>query len=463
MKNKPRFTISFLGAAETVTGSRYLLESEASRVLVDCGLFQGYKKLRQRNWAAPGFTPASIDAIVLTHAHLDHSGYLPCLLKAGFTGPVYCTPGTRDLLHILLPDAGHLQEEEAKFALRAGFSKHAQPLPLFTREDATRSLELLRTVGYDEPFRVTREVSGKFTRAGHIVGSAAVHLQLPDTSIAFSGDVGRPHDPIMSPPAALEQADYLVVESTYGDRRHTSESALVELGSIVRETVARGGVVVVPAFAVGRAQHLLHLLASLQRSGSIPRLPIFLDSPMAIDATAVFREHAEEHRLSREECREMCAVARYASTPDDSKAIDAISGPCVVISASGMATGGRVLHHLKRFLPEARNTVLLVGFQSAGTRGRSLLDGAQELKIHGQYVTVNAQVRKLDGLSAHADYAEIIEWLKQSAVQPRRVFVTHGEPAAADALRRRLHDQLGWDAVVPDHAACYPLVPSHPS
>jgi len=461
MNTKHDFTISFLGAAETVTGSRYLLQSDSSRVLVDCGLFQGYKKLRQRNWAAPGFSPASLDAVVLTHAHLDHSGYLPCLLKAGFSGPVYCTPGTRELLGILLPDAGHLQVEEAKFALRAGFSKHAQPLPLFTREDAERSLGLLRAVDYDQPFKVTHEVSGRFTRAGHIVGSAAVRLELPNTSISFSGDVGRPQDPIMSPPSTLPQADYLVVESTYGDRRHTTESPLVELGKIVVETVARGGALVVPAFAVGRAQHIMHLLARLHAEGSIPRVPIFLDSPMAIDATAVFREHAEEHRLSREECQQMCAVARYTSTADDSKAIDAMTGPCIVISASGMATGGRVLHHLKRFLPEARNTVLLVGFQSPGTRGRSLLDGADELKIHGQYIVVKAQIRRLDGLSAHADYAEMIDWLKESAVAPRRVFVTHGEPAAADAFRRRLRDQFGWDAVVPDHAACYPLTASH--
>jgi metallo-beta-lactamase family protein len=460
MASKQKFTISFLGAAETVTGSRYLLESDASRVLVDCGLFQGYKKLRQRNWAPPGFSPVSLDAIVLTHAHLDHSGYLPCMLKAGFSGPVYCTPGTRDLLGILLPDAGHLQEEEAKFALRAGFSKHAQPLPLFTRADAERSLGLLRTVDYDEVFQVTREVSGTFTRAGHIVGSASLRLQLPETSICFSGDVGRPNDPIMKPPAPLLPADYLVIESTYGDRRHANESPLAELATIVRETVARGGVVVVPAFAVGRAQHVMHLLARLQAEGSIPRLPIFLDSPMAIDATAVFRDHVEEHRLSRDECRQMCAVARYSSTPDDSKAIDAMTGPGIVISASGMATGGRVLHHLKRFLPESRNTVLLVGFQSSGTRGRSLLDGADELKIHGQYISVKAQVRRLDGLSAHADYAEIIDWLRQSGVAPRRVFVTHGEPAAADALRRRLRDQQGWDAVVPDHGASYPLAAS---
>jgi metallo-beta-lactamase family protein len=459
MTEPSRFTISFLGAAETVTGSRYLLESERSRVLVDCGLFQGYKRLRERNWAAPGFTAASVDAVVLTHAHLDHSGYLPRLLQGGFSGPVYCTPGTRDLLAILLPDAGHLQEEEAKLAARLGYSKHSPPLPLFTREEAERSLGLLQVVPYAEDFRVTDEVSGHFSRAGHIVGSASVRLQLPGSSIAFSGDVGRAHDPIMKPPAPLPESDYLVIESTYGDRRHSSEPVLDELVSIIKQTAARGGAVVVPAFAVGRAQHVLHLLAELLRQNRIPRLPIFLDSPMAIDATAVYRNHVDEHGLSAEECRAMCSVARYSTTADDSKAIDASSGPLIVISASGMATGGRVLHHLKRFLPDARSTVLLVGYQSAGTRGRSLADGADELKIHGQYVPVRAQVRKLDGLSAHADYAELIDWLELSRAHPRRVFVTHGEPAAADSLRRRLRERFGWDVVVPEHAASFPLVP----
>jgi len=457
MPQSSQFTISFLGAAETVTGSRYLLESAASRVLVDCGLFQGYKKLRQRNWAAPGFTPAGVDAVVLTHAHLDHSGYLPRLMQAGFRGPVYCTPGTRDLLHVLLPDAGHLQEEEAKFAARAGYSRHETPLPLFTREEAMRSLELLRSVPYEQSFQVTSEVEGSFSRAGHIVGSASLRLQLPGVSLVLSGDVGRPHDPIMRPPSPVPASDFLVIESTYGDRRHSQQPVLEELGNIVRETAARGGTLVVPAFAVGRAQHVLFLLSQLIAQGKIAKLPIFLDSPMAIDATAIFRDHAEEHSLTSEECREMCAVARYSSTSDDSKAIDATSGPMIIVSASGMATGGRVLHHLKRFLPEAQNTVLLVGYQSAGTRGRSLADGVQELKIHGQYVQVRAQVRKLDGLSAHADYAELIAWLKASHAQPRRVFVTHGEPAAADAFRRRLRDELGFDAVVPDHGSTYPL------
>lgn len=457
MNSPCHFSLSFLGAAETVTGSRYLLESKVSRVLVDCGLFQGYKKLRQRNWAEPGFSPESLDAVVLTHAHLDHSGYLPRLLRAGFRGPVYCTPGTRDLLRILLPDAGHLQEEEAKFAARAGYSRHTPPLPLFTRKDAEGALELLRVVDYQVPFPVGCEATGTFARAGHIVGSASLHLELPGASLAFSGDVGRPRDPIMRPPAALASSDYLVIESTYGDRRHTQRPSQVELGEVVRETVARGGCLVVPAFAVGRAQHVLYLLSRLRREGSIPDVPIYLDSPMAIDATAIFRDHPQEHALSSDECREMSRVAHYSSTSDDSKAIDAASGPLVVISASGMATGGRILHHLKRFLPDPKSTVLLVGYQSPGTRGRSLADGVQELKIHGQYVPVRAHVRTLAGLSAHADYAELIEWLQQSGVRPRRVFVTHGEAAAADALRRRLVDELDFDVVVPDHGSRYPL------
>lgn len=455
--NAVPFKISFLGAAETVTGSRYLIESAESRVLVDCGLFQGYKKLRERNWAAPGFTPASIDAIMLTHAHLDHTGYLPVLAKAGFNGPVYCTPGTRDLLEILLPDAGHLQEEEAKLAARLGYSKHAPPLALFTRADAERCLRLIQPIPYEQRFFITPEISGSFHRAGHIVGSASLRLELPGRSIAFSGDVGRSRDAIMKPPAPLPPCDYLVVESTYGDRKHPPGTAMDDLAQAVNETMNRGGALVIPAFAVGRAQHLLHLLATLERRGAIPRVPVFLDSPMAIRATSVYRDHADEHDLSRDECRDLSTIAHYATTSDESKAIDATDGPMIVISASGMATGGRVLHHLKRFLPESINTVLLVGYQSPGTRGRALEDGAEELKIHGQYVPVRAQVRKISGLSAHADYSELIAWLRSSRVQPARVFVTHGEPAAADAMRRHLRDRLGWTAVVPDHGSCYPL------
>lgn len=457
MTQKSRFTLTFLGGVETVTGSRYLLESDSSRLLVDCGLFQGLKKLRQRNWAEPGFAAATLDAVVLTHAHLDHAGYLPRLLRAGFSGPVYCTHGTADLLRILLPDAGHLQEEEAKFAARVGYSRHAQPEPLFTRQDAERSLELLRGVDFGQTFRVTPEIEASFSRAGHIVGSACLLLRLPSRTIAFSGDVGRPHDPIMLPPEPLPSADVLVVESTYGDRRHSAKPVDQQLAESVNETIARGGALIIPAFAVGRAQHVLFLLSQLMRSGTIARVPVFLDSPMAIDATKIFQDHGQEHALSGTQCRELSTVARYCVTPDDSKAIDAMPGPMIVVSASGMATGGRVLHHLKRFLPDERSTVLLVGYQSAGTRGRSLLDGAGELKIHGQYVSVRASVRRLDGLSAHADYAEIIDWLSASRARPKRIFVTHGEPAASDALRRRLSERFDADVVVPEQLSCYPL------
>ncbi|HET7539184.1 MAG TPA: MBL fold metallo-hydrolase [Polyangiaceae bacterium] len=450
-------SLGFFGAAGTVTGSRYLLEHGGERVLVDCGLFQGYKKLRERNWREPGFEPASLSAVVLTHAHLDHSGYLPRLCESGFRGPVHCTPGTRDLLQILLPDSGFLQEEEAKHAARFGYSRHAVPKPLYTRQQAERCLERLQPVPFGQRFSVARDVTATFTRAGHIVGSACAAFQVGSTRLTFSGDVGRPSDPIMMPPETLSDMDYLVIESTYGDRRHPEQNANEFIAGIVNRTAEQAGVLVIPAFAVGRAQHLLHILDVLKNARRIPELPVFLDSPMAIDATQVFRAHEEEHRLTREECRSMFELATFSKTADDSKAIDAGNGPMIIISASGMATGGRVLHHLTRFLPDPRNTVLLVGYQSAGTRGRSLADGCDELKIHGRYVPVRAKIAQAEALSAHADYAELCAWLSQGKLSPKRVFVTHGEPGASDALRRRLKDSFAWDCVVPDDRALFAL------
>ena len=450
-------TITFLGAADTVTGSRYLLESEGVRVLVDCGLFQGLKKLRERNWAPAAFKPASLDAIVLTHAHIDHTGYLPKLCKAGFPGRVHCTYGTQDLLQILLPDSGHLQEEEARYANKWGYAKHHPALPLYTRLDAERSLEQLRPEQYYEWFDVAPGISARFTRAGHILGSACLTVRLRDKTIAFTGDVGRPHDPIMKPPDRIERTDFLVTESTYGDRRHPADDVAETLERVVREAVDRNGVIIVPAFAVGRAQHLMHVLAELKSAKRIPDLPIFLDSPMAINATGIFCKHKAEHRLSEEQCHAMCRAAQYAETPEQSKAIDARTGPMIVISASGMANGGRVLHHLKYFLPDARNTVLFVGYQAAGTRGRALLEGTDEVKIHGRYVPVRARVVQAEGLSAHADYAEMLDWFRTSEVSPKRVFVTHGEPAAADAFARRLKDAFGWTTLVPDHGSKWEL------
>ena len=442
-------TISFFGAAETVTGSRYLVECGDSRVLVDCGLFQGVKRLRLRNWESLPFSPASLNAVVLTHAHIDHSGYLPRLCKAGFSGPVYCTAGTADLLEILLPDSGHLQEEDAKRANRYGYSKHRPALPLYTQQQAQRSLRQLQRRPFYETFDVAAGIRAHYSRAGHIVGSACVRLEAGDTTIAFTGDVGRPGDPIMKPPDPLPQADVLVTESTYGNRLHTSEAIHDALAETINDTVARGGAIIVPAFAVGRAQHLLHVFAELRASQRVPDIPAFLDSPMAINATKLFCRHGEDHRLSDDACMAMCSAARYTSSPEESKAIDRGSGPMLVISASGMATGGRVLHHLRRFLPSENNTILIVGHQAAGTRGRALVDGVESVKIHGQYVTVRARVRQIGALSAHAAYHELETWFRDSAVAPRRVFVTHGEPGACDAFRRRLVDSFAWDAIVP--------------
>jgi metallo-beta-lactamase family protein len=450
-------SVRFLGATDTVTGSRYLVETGNARVLVDCGLFQGYKRLRERNWASPPFDPKSIDAVILTHAHIDHSGYLPRLAKLGFAGRVHCTKGTRDLLRVLLPDAGYLQEEDARRANKYGYTRHHPAEPLYTREDGERCLSQLGAHAFAESFEPVPGVTVSFRRAGHIIGSACVSLSTGERSITFSGDVGRAQDPIMKPPALLGATDYLVIESTYGDRRHPAEDVSEVLARIVKETAARGGVLLVPAFAVGRAQHLLHLLSRLEAAQRIPHLPVYLDSPMSIDATGIFCGHEEDHRISEADCRAMCRAASYARTPEDSKAIDRQSGPMIVNSASGMATGGRILHHLRRFLPEERNTVLLVGYQTAGTRGRSLLEGAEELKIHGQYVRVKARVSQIEGLSAHSDYSELIEWLQASKVAPRRVFVTHGEPASADAFRRRLRDTFAWDVVVPDHGSTWTL------
>jgi len=449
--------LQFLGATDTVTGSKTVFEHAGHRILVDCGLFQGVKELRLRNWDRFTIDPASIDAVVLTHAHIDHSGYLPRLVRDGFAGPIYCSPGTRDLLRVLLPDSGHLQEEQARFLSRRGSSRHNPVLPLYTEQEATAALTQVRPVVVGEPFDAAPGIRATLRRAGHIIGATSVRIEVADRSVTFSGDIGRREDPLMRAPELLAATDVLVVESTYGDRRHPPTQTLDQLAAILDETFVRGGVVVVPAFAVGRAQHLLRCVAELRRSGRMRDVPVFLDSPMAIAATKIFVDNADDHRLSEAQCVEMCAAARYSNTPDDSKSIDASSGPMLVISASGMATGGRILHHLVRFMPDPRNTILLVGFQSAGTRGRALLDGAEELKIFGDYIRVGARIAKIDGLSAHADWSEIVAWLAESAVQPERVFVNHGEPAAADALRRRLVERFGWNVTLPHHSEQFTL------
>ncbi len=441
----------FLGGAGTVTGSKYLVENAEHRLLIDCGLFQGFKALRLRNWDRFPVDPHRIDAVLLTHAHLDHTGYLPLLIKQGFAGPVFCSGSTAHFCEILLPDSGHLQEKDAEFANRHGFSKHKPALPLYTLKDALSALKQLKPIEFEQRLNLPGGGTASLRRAGHILGAASIQLDWNGTKVVFSGDLGRYNDATMVDPVQVENADYLVVESTYGNRRHDVRNPEDALAEIIGRTVGRGGTVVIPAFAVGRAQSLMFHLHRLKTSQRIPDVPIFLDSPMAVNASEIFCKHIADHKLTARECRDACAVAHYVQSVEESKALTANAMPKVIISASGMATGGRVLHHLKSYAPDARNTILFAGFQAGGTRGAAMVGGVDSVKIHGEYVPVRAEVKNLEMLSAHADADEILRWLKGFKTPPRTTFITHGEPSASDALRHRIEDELGWTCVVPDH------------
>jgi metallo-beta-lactamase family protein len=443
--------LTFLGATGTVTGSKYLITTDSKSVLVDCGLFQGLKQLRLRNWNALPIDPKTIDAVILTHAHIDHSGYLPVLVKNGFSGRIYCSQATHDLCQILLIDAGHLQEEEARFANKHGFSRHRPALPLYTINDAKRALELFEPVVFAANVRSDNGFTFSLSPAGHILGAAIVTIEMEGKRLVFSGDLGRQNDPVMRPPTTINEADFLVVESTYGNRKHTSDDPEQDLAKHLKRALGRDGVVVIPAFAVGRAQTLLHFIARLKRAGEIPDVPVYLNSPMAINATRIYHNHRSEHRLTPDECKAACAVATMINSADESRALNERNGPMIIISASGMATGGRILHHLKAFAPDPRNMVLFTGFQAAGTRGAAMINGAESVKIHGAYVPVRAEVVSISGLSAHADYTEIITWLRAFKRAPKQTFITHGEPAAADELRRRIQEELSWTCTIPDY------------
>ena len=432
--------IIFLGGTETVTGSKFLVEDNEQQFLVDCGLFQGYKWLRERNWQPPAFDIDKLDGIVLTHAHLDHSGYIPRLYQLGYRGPVYCHSATRDLCGILLPDAGHIQEEDARYYARHKLGKHRHPQPLYDGETAERCLELFEPVAFNEEFNVGRSRL-HLQPAGHILGAGSVVLENGGRHIGFSGDVGRPDDLVMYPPAPLPALDLLLLESTYGDRRHPDIDIPGRLAEIVNDVVQRGGVLLIPSFAVGRAQALQYLLTTLMEQRKIPHLKIFLDSPMAIDASDIYCRYHSQHRLSRETCQAMCRSVTYTRDVEASKALEDIRYPHIIIAGSGMATGGRVLHHMKRLLPNYRTTLLFAGYQAGGTRGARLLAGRTEVKIHGQYVPCKARVEILDGLSAHADYEDLTQWLQHSALQPdTAIQLIHGEPDAADCMRLHLQD-----------------------
>lgn len=454
--------IQFLGAAGTVTGSRYLLTHKNIKILIDCGLFQGFKNLRLKNWDSFPVSPSEIDAVLLTHAHLDHSGYIPLLIKNGFKGKVYCTAATRDLCTILLPDSGYLQEEEARFANKHGFSKHTPALPLYTEKDALRALDSFASVEWKKRYSIEAsetadKIEFSFFPAGHIFGAATILVQTADKSVAFSGDLGRATDPITRVPDFDIGADYLVVESTYGNRLHIETNPKEELGQIIRRTYERNGTLVIPSFAVGRAQLILHYIHQLKLEGRIPDIPVFLNSPMALKANDVFCRHPEESKMSAQQAQAICSTATAVHTVEESKALNERKDPVIIVAASGMATGGRVLHHLKSFAPVAKNTILFVGFQAGGTRGEAIVKGARQIKIHGQYWPINSEVAQLDSMSAHADGAEILRWIGRFQKRPRQIFVTHGEPAAADELRRQIIEKLGLQAVVPEQAQTFEL------
>jgi metallo-beta-lactamase family protein len=459
--------IECFGAAGTVTGSKFLVEAADRRLLIDCGLFQGLKELRERNWAPLPIAPARIDAVVLTHAHIDHTGYLPRLFRDGFTGPVHATHATADLARIMLPDSGHLQEEEAAYHNKRGTSKHAPALPLYTAEEAVAAAARVTGAPYDTPFELAPGLRVTFARAGHIIGSASVSLEVGAAGerrrVVFSGDVGRRDAPILPDPAPIGAADYVVVESTYGDRRHGSDSIADQLVQAIDAAVERGGAIVVPAFAVGRTQELLYHLSALARAGRIPHLPTYLDSPMAIDTTAVYGTHPEEfdeemrRRVGQGDSPFRYGDLRVARTADESRAINAVTGPVLIIAASGMATGGRILHHLRNRLSDPRTTVLLVGYQAVGSRGRLLQDGASTVRIFGEDVRVRARVTAVHGLSAHADADGLLAWLRTARPAPKRVIVVHGEPQPAATFADRIRRELGWDAVVPAYRDRLPI------
>ncbi|HHF0526365.1 TPA: MBL fold metallo-hydrolase RNA specificity domain-containing protein [Legionella anisa] len=444
--------LTFLGATQTVTGSKYLLTVNSKKILIDCGLFQGYKELRLRNWAPLPVNPADIDAVIITHAHIDHTGYLPLLIKNGFQGKIYATPGTKALCSILLPDSGHLQEEEARLANKYGFSKHQPALPLYTEQEARTALHYFETVDFNAPYPLFNEFSFEFHRAGHIVGAAMVKIKTKDRSILFTGDIGRLHDPVMKAPSVIQEVDYLVMESTYGDRLHDTIDPLPQIGQVINQTIKRGGSVIIPAFAVGRAQSLLYFIYELKRKGEIPKdIPVFLDSPMAINATHLLCTYKKDHHLTEEQCKGLCHAATYVNTPEESKEIDRHTMPQIIIAASGMAQGGRILHHLKRFAPDSKSTLLFTGFQAGGTRGARIVNGEREVKIHGSLVSIRANVVVMSSTSAHADYQELLEWLKQFAHSPKKIFITHGEPHGAQSLKEKIESQLGFPCTIPSY------------
>jgi len=459
--------LTFLGATGTVTGSRFLLEIRGKRLLVDCGLYQGLKEYRLRNWEPFPVSPDRVDRVLLTHAHLDHVGYLPRFCRQGFSGAIHCTHATRDLAEIVLLDSAHIQEEDAAWANKKGYSKHRPALPLYTVPDAEHALSLFVPSHYGEDIFLTKSLRVKFKDAGHILGSSLVDIKTIKSGqtrrIAFSGDLGRPDRPILQDPTQLYEVDYLILESTYGNRLHDSKPPEQELARVVNESVERGGVLIIPASAVGRTQELLYALRELEEREEIPALPVYVDSPMAIDATGVFEKRKGYYDLKAKvlelEGKRILQTKRirFCRNRDESKIINAVARQAIIVSASGMVTGGRILHHLEHRLPRPQDTVLFIGYQAEGTRGRTILEGKPTVKIHGQEIPVKAHIEQISGFSAHADYQEVLAWLVGFNRPPRQTFIVHGEPEAAASLAGKIRDKLGWEVVIPRFRETYTL------
>jgi len=453
--------LTFLGATGTVTGSKYLLEADGKKLLIDCGMFQGLKELRLRNWQDFPVDPTSIDAVILTHAHIDHSGYLPKLVQMGFKGIVYATPATMDLCQIMLPDSAHLQEEDAKYANKKRFSKHETALPLYGLTDAENALGLFQSLPYGKLIELSPNVTLCYRDAGHILGSAFVDIWVKqkdgERRILFSGDLGRPAQPILRDPHTVFGTDYLILESTYGDRLHGETDRKEDLAKVINASYERGGVLVIPSFAVGRTQELLYTIRELENEKRIPFMPIFVDSPMAINATTVFMKNSQDHDMESK-VAELKGIdilktsdLRFTRTAEQSKMINNIPGKAIIISASGMVTGGRILHHLFNRLANPNNTVLFIGYQAEGTRGRTIMEGAESVKIHGQQIVVKAHIEQIGGFSAHADYNEILAWLSSFNEAPRKIFIVHGEASQSVALSERIHTSFNWETAIPKY------------